>query len=283
MIQSFLEILLLLAYLAIALISISIAIYAIAVSYLGRETSRTLWRLRKRREELRKRLKMLVSREKLEEKAIEDELHKSRQEEHEIRDRLFCLSAKGAVWYPCISFSFTLLIAVCGILVIDALSSGYFIVSATAFIVFGFYRLAKALTAIEWASQRIPLPKFEVSFANKATTAKFKIEEKAEIEVCVHNIGDEMAEQLELYVFFPPDFSVQKNSSYEIVEQGPETDYPKYMAAIFREETMHIDTIYIFTVLLKMPKKVGSYTIPVEICERKIGESKHRLIIEIVS
>ena len=228
-------------------------------------------------------MKMLVAREKLEEKAIEDELHKSREEEREIKSRLFCLSTKGAVWYPCISFFIALLIAVCGILVIDTLSSGYFIVSATGFIVFGFYRVARTLKAIEWVSQRIPLPKFDVFFSERVTTAEFKIKEKAEIEVKVHNIGDDMAEKVEVYVIFPSDFNVQKHPSYKITEQTAETDYLNCTAAIFKAETMHIDTIYIFTILVEMPKKVGSYIIPVEVCERKIGESKHQLTIEIVS
>lgn len=282
--ESQFQILLLITYSAIALISMAIAVYAISVSYLGRETSRSVWRIRKRQEELRKKLKKLVYQERLEERSIEKELRTSKEKEKEINDRLRCLSLKGAVWYPCTFFSIALLIAVSGILVVDGLSSEYFIVSAAVFIFIGFYRLARTLTAIEWVAERIPLPKFKVSFRYGATTVKFKTKKKVEVNICVHNIGDDMAEKIEVFVMFPPDFDVQETPKYNVSVQEPDSDHPNYIAAIFEVETIHVDTVHHFPpVLLKMPKKAGSYAIPIYVSERKVGESKHQLAIEVAS
>ena len=94
-----LQILLLLAYLAIGLMSITIPTYAISVSYLARETLRTIKDMEKRRRDLSEKLEEL--KKKLEQKPgvkeLKSEIRAYEEEEKQLKDRLECLSAKGAV------------------------------------------------------------------------------------------------------------------------------------------------------------------------------------------
>lgn len=109
------QILLLLSYLNIALISITIAVYAISVSYLGRETYRSILRKKRRRNELKDTVEKLSKRikEKKEIDAVareidimKKEIAYQRKQQQSLQRNLFWLSAKGAILTPNFLFLF---------------------------------------------------------------------------------------------------------------------------------------------------------------------------------
>lgn len=115
--EEMLQILLLIAYLAIGLMSITVPTYAISVSYLARETSKSMEEMRKRRKDLSEKLDELKKRLEIElgVESIKQEIEKYEMEEKELKNRLTCLSAKGAVGYPFLFFVFALVLAAYGI------------------------------------------------------------------------------------------------------------------------------------------------------------------------
>jgi hypothetical protein len=96
--------------------SITVPTYAIAVTYLARETSESRKDLQKRRKELAKKLEELKKR--LEDEAgvasISAEIKKYEKEDETLKDRQLYLSAKGAVGYPFASFLLALAVAAYG-------------------------------------------------------------------------------------------------------------------------------------------------------------------------
>ena len=284
--EEILQILLLLAYVAIGLMSITVPTYAISVSYLARETLKTLEDMRKRRRDLSEKLDEL--RKKLEEEpgveGIKEEIEKFEEEEAELEDRLECLSAKGAVGYPFGAFALGLVCAAYGIYIFPENTSLPILASIIS-IAYGLYRLSKSLYAVEQAALRPEeklLPTFRVDFESGATVEKYKLGEEKKVGFHVHNYGKEMAEDLDIMIFFPPVFELLKMRGYGIAKQGPKTRYPNYNAAEFDFKLIHVAFEMPLTVHVKMPQKPDIYKIPVAIRARKIGISDHQLTIEIV-
>ena len=290
MTQNLLEILLFLAYLCIALISILIAIYTIAISYLGRETYRSIWRKKKRRENLEKEVKELG--EKADIDGIIEEIGFYEKEISEIDEKLFYLSVKGAVIVPSVFF-LVALVAIIYTIQADPVGSIEFpwgqvfmirdfpILGAIIAIVVGSFFLLRTLFAVQWAASRIPLPKFKVTFRNALTKIKYRVNEKVEMAIAVENSGEDVAEDLEIWVCFPPEFNVRQGKGYHVeLQDFPDADYPNYKAVIFTCERIHTNVRVDFAINVKMPKIADSYEIPVDISERKIGESEHELTVE---
>jgi len=290
--ESLFQILLLIAYLAIALISVVIATYAIAVSYLGRETSRAIWRMKKRRQELREKIKKLGEKAEIEE--VKQEIKRYEKEESELKSRLFFLSRNGAVLFPCFCYFMGLIIVAYDIyrdpgemLIFNVQSdlSQFLAWCAVILIVFGIFYFVRTLGAIESAALRIPLPKLEVSYISKLPREKYHSKEHKEIEIAISNNGEVPAENVQVFVFFPPEFTVGGGMPhYQVVKQGPTSSHPDYNAVVYTVEFLHIDvTLKLKPIRLDMPEKTGSYTIPVAIYERKIGVFGDQLALEIVS
>lgn len=281
-----LQILLLLAYLAIGLMAITVPTYAISVSYLARETLKTLEDMRKRRKDLGEKLDEL--RKKLERepgiKGIKEEIKKFEEEEAELEDRLECLSAKGAVVYPLGGFMLGLACATYGIYTFPK-NFGVFILTSIISIAFGIYRLGKSLFAVEQAALRPEeelLPTFRVSFVSGASIERFKAKEQKEIEFLINNYGKDVAEDVNVMILFPPEFKLLKKRGYVRVEQLLGSRYPGYNAARFTTKVLHVDLSMLYKALVGMPEKTGFYIIPVCVRARKIGKSDHQLTIEVV-
>jgi len=286
-VENLLQLLLLVAYLAIALISIVMAIYAIAVSFLGRETFRSVLRMQKRREELKRRIKELT--EKLDEETsverIREEIRNSEGEESELKNRLRWLSVRGAVFFPCVFFSASLMIAAYDIYFYNVNPSEYsaaLILPMVFFLALGFSGLGKTLIAIQEAALRIPLPKFEVSFPSRLSIEEGKSKEKRNVSFVLSNIGEDIAEDVEVFINFPPKFTVHENARYLVFKQGPETYYPSHIAAIYKTSLLNIDRHQHYPVLVTFPEETGSIAIPIVVFERKIGVSKHKLTFQVV-
>jgi len=280
-----LQILLLLAYVAIGLMSITIPTYAISVSYLARETLRTIKDMERRRRNLRQKLDEL--RKKLEQepgvKELKQEIAGYEEEEKQLKGRLEYLSAKGAVGYPFGSFTTSLFFAALGIYNFPD-NIDFFIFASVLTIAFGLYRIAKSVLAIEKAALAPGLPIFRVGFESGTSAERYKVEEQKEITFFVDNYGEGIAEDVYIMAFFRPEFELlNKPFHYTIAKQYSHAPYPNYNAACFAAKLMHMNLRYAHLVSVKMPQKPGLYRIPVQIMERRTGLSEHQLSIEVVS
>jgi len=273
------EILLFSAYLSAALISVVIAVYAISVSYLGRETSRSIWSLKKRQLDLRSRIKKFE--EKIDVKELEKEIEKYKQEEADLKGKLSFLSLKGAVLLPLLELTLALVISFYGMYQYSwnpALDS--YIVGAIIANGIGMVLLVQVLRTVEWAALRVPMPRFEVSFESGLKEEKIKTKETKAFAFTRTNIGDIMAEDVDTFVFFPPGFKVKPSPHYRIRKQTE--DHPDYDAAIFSTERIHINIGSIGPdITVEAPEKVGKCKIPICIYERNTGESEYELFIEV--
>jgi len=277
----------LIAYLAIALMSVTVPTYAIAISYLAPETSKSMEDMKKRREDLAEKLEKL--RKELKEKpgveAIEGEITKYREEEAKLKSRLEYLSAKGAFGYPFISFMLALIFAAYNIYAneVNLFYSFLSIVTMGA----GIYHLGRTMVAIERAALRPEeefLPAFRVAFISGATVERFKPGEQEEVALVVTNYGKEMAENANIGFLFPPRFEILPKPEYSIFKQtAPGVDYPGYSGAFFDVPVFHMDMSGTLKILVKMPDKPASYDIPVCIRAKRMGKSEHRLKFEIAS
>lgn len=288
--QNVLETLQIVAYLCIALISIVIAVYAIGISYLGGETLRSKWRKRKRRELLERKVKELGPKADVE--GIKEEIERYNREITEIDNKLSYLYIWRAVIYPSICFLFALIVSVCSINVYPIgtiefqgrtmLIGDLLIVGSIIPVVIGAFFLVKTLLAIEWIATGIALPEFKVTFEDGSTTNKYRVEEQVGMRIAVDNMGEKMAENVTILVFFDPKFD---SISGETMLQLATSKHPNFRAVTLYDEFIHIDAELLFDpIYLKMPKEAGPIEIPVEIMERNtVGPSIHKLKLEIYS
>jgi hypothetical protein len=276
---------LLIATFDIALISISIANYAVSVSYLGRENKLSRWRIERRKQRLSQKMRELQGRP-LEIGNIQREINEAKKDLARLSDRTFAISWLGAVITPSICFISSFIFAIAGMnfdslpLYVDiqtlfALSVG--------FLAFGFIVLMNVIRTIDSVAKEIPLPKLEVYFEDYGKSLKLKRKQEVVVAVTIHNTGEDMAEDVQVYVGFPPAFTVLENreEGYRIVLQGSVDDYPEYSAVILDIEKLHIDVRNPYGIALKTPDDKNTYEIPINICERKIGQTKDKLTIEV--
>jgi hypothetical protein len=288
MVESVLQTFLLLAYFDIALLSITIANYAISASYLGREYRLSRWRMDRRKQKLLEKLKELKQATQIE--GIKKEIAEEEKEERGIGRRIFLLSWLGAVVVPSIFFIISFTDAIIGmnseILSKDVGVQGFleqqFMILSSGFIVLGFIILLAVIGVIDSAARKLPIPEFEVTFSEGMKVLKLKRNERKTIELCVTNKGEDIAENVQIFVFFHPSFKVNLTPFYSVTKQIAPTDYPEYNAAVFDVKIIHIDTTLQFRVDLTSPDVKENYEISIRINERKIGKSKHELTIEVI-
>jgi len=146
------EVLRIIADLALLLISVTVPTYAISASFLGKETGRTVLRIKHKREETERKVATQA-------KGIEEmraEIRSYVLEEKTLKDRLERISLRGVVGYPALFYGSALLLASAGIyyypnaLVLspggDPIPTVWFSVLA---VIIGSGFLGRALVAIE--------------------------------------------------------------------------------------------------------------------------------------
>jgi hypothetical protein len=285
MTESIFQTLLVLAYFDIALISITIANYAVSASILGRESRLSRWRMEKRKKRLEEKVKELQT------KGLPiDELNKETKECQadldNIRFRIFLLSYLGAVILPLIPFAASLVLSVIGmnadILSQDlneqaAIQQGY-ILSSSAALVSGFILLLLVIAAIDSAARRLPIPQFDVSFQGD-NKIEFKRKEKKSFLLDIRNIGEDVADQLQIFIIVPNVFKVGKGD--HIISEATE-NFPDCTQMMFKRDSLHIDVTMHHTIELTAPDLKKTYEVVVFINERKTLETNYRLAIEVV-
>ncbi|TET18772.1 hypothetical protein E3J74_09200 [Candidatus Bathyarchaeota archaeon] len=278
------QILELLAFVAIGLMAITIPTYAIGAPVQARETLLILKEMKRRKKALSSKLELLA-RGDASADALRKEIDRYEKDISELGSRKKSLSVKGAVGYPFASFLLALFSASCGIYIYP-IQSEICVVGSVFFNGIGIYLLKRSLIAIEKAVMRPKeelLPKFRTSFLNGSKTEEYNAEKEVKVELVVHNDGDEVAENVLVMFAFPPEFETQPGLGYEIVKQLPTSQHPEYNAVTFRTKIIHSRlTMTLSPVTLKTPKVKKSYLIPVNIRAQKIRVYEDKLEIKII-
>lgn len=270
---------LLIATFDIALISITIANYAVSASYLGRETRLTRRRLDTRKDQLNRRIQELQAKGTVEIQDLKSEIQKAVKESKKLGNRITLLSWSGAVIVPCILFITSFIIAVYGL----NLDDGYLIslVASPLFLAMGFSVLLAVIGTIDSAARQIPLPEFDIVFEENAETLTLKRKQEASFKLYIYNKGEDIAENVEVFVFFPPAFEVLPRKVYEIFKQDTYSNHPNYICVVLNYDLIHSGVFNWFTIKVKVPDEKRDFVIPVYLHEGKIGEIKTSLTIKV--
>ena len=278
MVEPIFETLVLLGNLSIALISVIIAVYSLAITFLGRETRRIIWSLEKREVDLERRFK----RDEFNIEKFDEERGNLKKEKKNIENRLFFLKVNGSVFIPLVVFATSLLSALTGIYLYPSYYSTIALYLSIIFLVGGFTFVLKVIKTVEWAASRIPMPSFNVTFSPLLKNKKIKLNEFVDISFGIENTGEVLAEDLEVRINFPQGVKIQPTEFYSLSVQPEGTDFEGYTSAIFR-----IDRIYQNISNESPPIKVKSeiikkHPIPIRVYERNVGFSEHKLILEVI-
>jgi hypothetical protein len=288
MVESIFQTLLLLAYFNIALLSITIANYAVSASYLGRESRLSRWRMERRKQKLLEKLKEL--RETTQIDSIKKEIGEAEEEQRGLGLGIFLLSWLGAVILPSMFFVISFVCSVFGmnaeILSQDLETQRFLeqqlVIFSSGTLATGFMVLLFVIRTIDSSAKKIPIPEFEVKFENLTDTITLKRNKNAEILLRMKNKGEDIAERIEIFVTFPNVFKIKEMEHYDVHETGPQEKYPSCVQVRLTKNSLHIDTFLFFYVSLTAPDVKKNYEIVVEVCEKKTGMSKSKLFIEVV-
>lgn len=285
-----LQILLLLSYLAIGLMSLSIPTYAISVTYLAPETSKSMEEIERRKKELSGRLKEITKKIEIApdlseaRREILKELDQYEAEEKKLKERSGYLSAKGAVGLPFSAFSIVLISNSIGLCIFPQYVQ-YVILFSIFWMALGICRVAKTLHAIEQAvlkpEERL-LPKFRVAFKSGIRTEKINAGETKEVKFLIDNTDNRTFEAI-LMIVFPPQFKVLRGDYMTIPQKDAFTSFPDYTAASFSEKVLYPNVVNPATVKLKAPTETKPYKITVIVQPKNADRFQDELTIEVVS
>lgn len=286
MIESIFQTFFFLATFDTILISVSIANYAISASYLGRETRLTRRRMEKRNQELGTRIKEL-QKKRLSVEDLEIETTKAREDIDVLKRRLFFLSWVGAVLLPSFCFVVSIILAVLGMnsdmLITDFGITGPLVMDLMLFSVgllaAGFFFLLLVIRVIDSAARKIPIPEFDIYFNNYERILKCVRKQFSDIIIKVNNKGEDVAENVMIFVHFPPAFQVI-GMGYAVTKQGPETEYPNFNTAVINVERIYPDTTLNNIIKIKSPDDTQIHEIFIAIYEAKSGHSEYKLTIQ---
>ncbi len=286
-----LQILLILAYLAIGLISVTFPIYAISVDYLRQEKWESGKERKKRLEEVKGQIAELA-RELSGESEDSERFHQINDQIGRYKSKkesLEYLTARGAVMKPIILLALALLASAIGILFLyseyaelesallcGALSGGF---SAVAI-----YRLYRTISAVEVAALRPARTiEFRVDIGERGkTTHEIKLKQEAELKIAAGTTEEDL-ENVEISVFVPPEIEF-RDLSYkdEVATRQPRgTDFPNYMGVTRNIPYVHRGNFQVVAFRV-IPKKVGTYEIPVQVFAKGVYEHQAWLTLRVV-
>ncbi len=292
------------AFLDIGLISVTIPTYAISVSFFGRERKRSISERERRVEELEKKVKEMSAglRDETGVAALQKEIEKYRRDIKKIRGKVDSLSVWTAFFAPFVAFSASLGFAAIGYLFFTGalpaplLSSSeysiYFVASSLIMIIAGLAVLSGTLIAINRAALNPEtLSALRFSFESGSTAEKFSVNAEQVVTFILRNLGKEMGENISAQVYFPSEFGVSpapilpsvRGAVVHSQPTGPTMTYPGRMTATADVDALHEDMAAIIAVKLRMPGAKGTYKVPVQVWERRLGESKQELTFEVTT
>jgi hypothetical protein len=291
-----LQVMLIFAYLAIALISVTLPIFAICVVYLRQEKREAEGERKRKVEHSRQKLTYLsnqLGEHKKEDqhfRELQKEITKCQNELEQVESRVESLTARGAVGRPVILLFFALVAAGVGIyysyqevalwasegIFICALGSGFF----SSFAVYSLYR---TLENIERASLRTT---HEVQFLVQFGVLGKKTEEipsgrDVQIKLGASTDEEDLERQVILF-YFRPDIKVRlvgEDAVMGTVEQG--FPYQGFTCVTISNEFVHKGTSNLVPVIITVEKK-GIYKIPVRVEARGIEPYLEELELRVI-
>lgn len=296
-----LQVLQILAYLAIGLISVTFPIYAISVNYLPQEKWETQKERKKRTEKIKGRIAKLneelsgiAERDSDRFREMEKELKRSKSELSSLGLRFRHLTAMGAVGLPVLILVISLFSVVVGIhffyeglqqiglnqirseqivlvcMTISSISSVLALVS-----------LYQTILAVEYAALRpARTVEFEICFPSGEKKEKIKCGKETKLSIGAK--PELSVEKIEFCIFLPPEIELKSLMKRAFVTLQPKkSDHPEYNMITMEYGFLYEDTFLAikFNVLAN---KTGKYTIPVSVSAKGIYEYKTELILNVV-
>lgn len=291
MLESLVDILTLIVQLDIALISVSIAAYAIAVSFFGREIRKIMWAVETRKKQVQNFRKIAKEKEQLADLRItEEELEQVEKRERQLRGQYRWLTFWRSIVLSLTLFLGSLILSTLEISFYEVFSTqmqGVILTLAILFTSLGLASVLKTLSAIQFLGFQYPQPVLRIGFPTGTTirrvgSRRINAGKKQEIDFTVCNFGEDIAEMLVLHFYFHPDFEVLQETNYDVVKQSAQADYPQFLAAVFKHRIIHVNECYDFKIVVKAPKEDKEYRVPIRIYEKKLGYSSFELGLRVV-
>jgi hypothetical protein len=291
MTEAALQILLIMAYLAIGLLSVTFPIYAISVNYLPQEKWESEKERKKRIENLRTKISELTAKLKGEEqytKQVEElkeqiEKYESELASTELRSKH--LTARSAVGIPALTLTLALLFAGCGIYYFYEGNEQWvtiFGILSASFSLGAVNELYKTISAVECAALRpARTVEFDIYYFEEGVSKKITVEKETEIAIGIGTTDVDL-EHAEYYVFLPPKIEFKKllSTGARVYSQGKLSDYPGYLMIAKASDFVHKNTSQVIEFIVSA-KEVGKYEIPVSVCAKGIYEYETKLIINV--
>jgi len=285
--EAYLQILLILAYLSIGLISVTFPIFTICVTYLRQEFRETKKEQKKRVEKLREKLAKLTKELSGKWKDIErfkeiQRLIKSYKGELQgLETRLTHLTAIGAVLAPIIFLAIALLSACIGIYFFYQGSGDLVNFSITGSVMFSgaaLYYLYKTISAVEYAAlRRARTIEFEISFyPSKEETQQVKLGETSQLSIGTRTHEDSV-DDLVMYVMVPSELEIERSTSHET-----RCSYYEDRCIVFTKRAFLFRASGVIASFLVVPKKIGKHTVEVKVGAKGIYENKKELTVNVV-
>lgn len=295
MTEETIQLLTILAYLAIGLLSVTFPIYAISVNYLPQEKWEGEQETKKRIDELKRKIAEKTDElqrgppEPKKATELQEQIGKYRDELAGAKQRCQYLTAKGAVGYPSVALAIALLFVGLAIhyyyeavqLHTQELENRTLLFGALAVlsIVYAVYRLYKTVSAVEVAALRpYKTVEFQIGFGNGfETSAKVKVGKSAdlvlsartnEIDIDNFTIGARCPTGMQVNLDYKrPEFVTGQTPSYDSI-----TYFASYIPKGF---TMGFHIIF-------TPRSIETYTLVVRVMGKGICDTKKDLTIEVI-
>jgi len=287
-----LQILLILAYLAIGLITVTIPIFAICVTYLRQEKTEARKERKQQIDVVKKQIvqqtKELSGEKKDSDrfKEIEGRIKNHYAQLKGLELRVKFLTAKGAVRDPIISLIIALSLAIIGIAFLHAGFEQYLFFIATCILGsaissgIALYYLYETVSAVEYAALRpARIVQFKACFESFEPRKKIKLGKGEDVSIGV-GTKEEDVENLEIRVYLPPEIELKKSDGRAIL-QPDAFDFPYYTLVIFEKNLLYRN-VWAGPELFVVAKKIGEYKVPVHVCAKGIYEYKTELVLDVV-
>lgn len=276
-----LQILLLLAYSGIGLISVTIAVYAISISYLGRKTAVVISKKKEREKQLRANVRSINTKYQDSQliQSLMDEVNTYRQEQKKLQNDLNWLSLKRAVILPSVLFFISLFLSALGI--IELATPEFFASLSLVTIIVGFLVLVKSLSIIEKTALEIPRPEYEVFFDDTDNKTKLiDIKKPTGLKITVHNIGNKASENFLLVINFDKELDVLKTPLiFTELDKIREVHARCARGFSLLQQNLNIDGFYTFPSFQIQADKKGKYKMYIVIKDNYGSKSEFELTI----
>ena len=281
-----LQVLLILAFLAIGLISVTFPIYAISVNFLPRQKWEDEKERKKRMGDLQAKITELT--EKLgsgcaEAEMIKEQLDKYTAEKQGTELRYQYLTAKGAVMVPILFLLLALTFAAFGIYGFYKDLRDWTIglgIGSSVFSTVALFRLYKTISAVEYGALRPERTlDFKVGFGmNSDKMIRVKLGERKMGSIYVATPESDV-ENLYLHMVFPAKLGVEEAPTgfSPICATKHETCTVANMTTDYLPKGRSTGLSFPMT-----PKKRGKYVVRVRVCARGIYEYDENLTVEVV-